>query len=561
VGKPTITLTDAQKLEFYRSFELRSLALARLQWERMNPDYQAPPAGERPPTMGTPAGRGPATYACLHLLAGALVPDTLTAIDGWPAFADHATDWEQKWSVLCSRRHQFAAGSVCHTAQKPWTVSAYGDKCGRINQFTPVVVTNPLLRQFEFATVAAHHGTVLGDSLITNGPRAKDLQARRLSEEDGEVFVHSSFDRLPAGWDRYSHDEHEFTVLTTLTGQVTNILGASATGFVEASAFDPLDVIDASRLLVKLGAKGGSRLVTAVYRKRAGKAVPTSLSEPTARVVAKVAGHTAGDAAAAVNYTTYNRAAMGVPRKHFDAMVAAAKETDSIAVFRANKEVAVELIERGAVGKPKALSLPGFKTNPETGVLTAVTGDQISLVARTPDYYIVNAQGQAGRMVVRDGKEVYEELALKHPTYWDLRPGQVIHKSGHPVVGDYDLMGVMPVKSTGSAAVGVPKEGLKGDWLGPHVEEYMTALNPKLDKQRVLHGAQDQYHGPGGGFDDGVAYAVFPDGRAVILRGRAEQEAFYKAMKRQTPDGTYNPNLPADVPADELAARRARKKK
>lgn len=123
------------------------------------------------------------------------------------------------------------------------------------------------------------------------------------------------------------------------------------------------------------------------------------------------------------------------------------------------------------------------------------------------------------------------------------------------MVGDYDGLG--PLEAPGRNLVPVPKDPVKGDWLGPDWERYMNTVNPKLDKFRVLHGAQDQFHHPQwGGFTDDIAYAVFPDGRVVIMNGKAEQALFYEAFGRQTAVGAY-PRPPAGVGVtDELAKRR-----
>lgn len=502
-----------------RAFELFSATMARLEFEFrvQRVTGELPPPKPRQTSAGRRAGTVPRSYPCYREVAGSLVADTLTPLTG-QTFDPVATPWEREWSRLCE-----GGGG-----------------------FTPVVTQPGALAGAGLATVAGHVGTVPWGSLIEN--------------DAGERYVHGG--KPPAGWRTHKKAntaDSFYQVFTLVDGQVVNARFSHSREGDMKPAFDPVDLIAdviAGRLLVRLS-RGGSVHLSSVYaRKVDGRPARTALLGPVA-TAAKAATRAADEA---VVYATYNRAAMGIPKKHFDAMAAAAKETDSVAVFRANKGAAVGLIENGAVGRPKALSMRGFKTDPKTGVLTASTPEQFALVGRTPDYYLVNGKGEVGRTVTRDGKQVYETITPKG--YWTLEFGQVVHKSGHPVVGDYDLLGVMPVKSPGSAAVGVPADGLKGDWLGPHVDKYMKALNPKLDKPRVLHGAQDQFHGPGGGFDDGAAYAVFPDGRVVIMNGRAEQEAFYKAMKRQTPGGSYNPGgrgVPAGT--EDIGPGGRRKKK
>ena len=142
--------------------------------------------------------------------------------------------------------------------------------------------------------------------------------------------------------------------------------------------------------------------------------------------------------------------------------------------------LAIELIEHGAVGKPKSLSIPGFKSSNTTGVLTASTTEQFA-VARANKYFVVEADGVARRTILIGGKPVTEELKLANP-YWKKEAGQVIDDpSGHPIVGDFDGLGAIPLESPGRNMVLVPKDPAKGDWLGPDWERYMNAVNPKLD--------------------------------------------------------------------------------
>src|SRR5215217_1808052 len=83
---------------------------------------------------------------------------------------------------------------------------------------------------------------------------------------------------------------------------------------------------------------------------------------------------------------------MGIPPSHLPAMVEAARETQVIAVFRANKANVIPLIERGAVGKPKALSFPGFKSKEATGILTAFAAIHYQVAYRN-GFYVVQADG------------------------------------------------------------------------------------------------------------------------------------------------------------------------
>jgi hypothetical protein len=253
---------------------------------------------------------------------------------------------------------------------------------------------------------------------------------------------------------------------------------------------------------------------------------------------------------------------MGIPKDHFGKMVQAAKEANGIAVFRANKPAAIPLIERGAHPKPKHYN--AFKSSRETGVLTAKEQAHIETAYKYGDY-VVDEDLVARRTIIRDGQKVTEELKLNNP-YWKVEKGQVIKPDGVPIVGDYDLLGFLPSESPGRNIARVPNghviDDVKGDWVGPDVERYQSALNSKFDKPgpRVLHGAQDQFsHSQFGGFTDDIAYAVYGDGRAVIMEGRQAQEAFYKAYRRQTAMGAYPRPSPGTPVVDEVGAMRARK--
>ena len=249
---------------------------------------------------------------------------------------------------------------------------------------------------------------------------------------------------------------------------------------------------------------------------------------------------------------------MGIPPHHLTAMVGAALETNTVAVFRANKRAAIRLILRGAVGKPKALSVPGFKSLEATGVLTAFAAIHYQIAYRA-GYFVVQADGVARRNVGPMGARTAEELPLTDP-YWPVQRGQVIHASGHPVVGDYDLLGVIPLDAPGRNIVVVPYNTAKGDWIGPDVARYNEAVNRRLDQPRVLHGAQDGFHNQDwGGFTNDVAYAVFPDRRTCVMTGRADQEAFYAAFGRQTAIGAY-PRPPEGTYPDRVAEMRETKR-
>ncbi len=176
-------------------------------------------------------------------------------------------------------------------------------------------------------------------------------------------------------------------------------------------------------------------------------------------------------------------------------MIAACKETEVIAMFRANKSAAIPLIRQGAHGKPMWAK---FSTSPKTGVLTASTEAHKNL-AYENGAFVIHPDTISSRTAIRftkgpNGKLIKETTKLEGD--WTIEPWQVVGKDGKPFVGDYDLLGVAPIRSPGSNVSGVPKEMAYGDWTGPWVEKYRAAINRKLDKPRVLHGPLDAYGGP-----------------------------------------------------------------
>jgi hypothetical protein len=223
-------------------------------------------------------------------------------------------------------------------------------------------------------------------------------------------------------------------------------------------------------------------------------------------------------------------ARMGIPEEHFRAMVDAAKEAQVIAMFRANKPKAIPLIRKGAHGKPMWAK---FKTDEKTGVHKAKNPGEL-YAAHANGHFTVTPDGKSAYRMV-NGARV--DMELIKPPFWEVKPGQVLAPDGKPVVGDYDLLGVAPVKSPGSNVNLVPDNVAYGDWNGPWVKKYAEAVNRKgrLDEPRVLHGAQDGYGGNPKymGLTDDTAYAVFPDGRTYIMEGRKAQQAFYDALGRQ----------------------------
>jgi hypothetical protein len=154
-------------------------------------------------------------------------------------------------------------------------------------------------------------------------------------------------------------------------------------------------------------------------------------------------------------------------------------------------------IRKGAHGKPMWAK---FKTSAETGVLTVKVPADHAL-AHANGYFTVGHDGLVHRTIMKNGKPQVEILKVDKP-FWKMEPGQVIAKDGKPVVGDYDLLGVAPIKSPGRNINVVPEDAAYGDWKGPDVAKYQKAVNKSNGRTaRAARGTrrlrrQSQIHGP-----------------------------------------------------------------
>jgi hypothetical protein len=463
-------------------------------------------------------------FSALRFLGSNLTHDTVVEkLD--QKFKDYATVWERDYSPLCVN-------------------------CACAANFLPVV-------DGEWKVIA-YYGLVRADELIKpNKVLESDLS---FALRQYPIFVDKSR-QPPDGWTTFGlYLNSIYAVIISIDGEVLGgeLVDKGGNKVDEYGLLDMLmtvlNIVDLVMdvmlidALVDLALKGGTYLLKALGRRALRRTLYRGATKELAEKYAK--GEIDG-AAQALKLSRCYDARMGIPPEHLSKMIEAARDTDSIAIFRANKPAAIPLIREGAVPKPKYFT---FKSSPRTGVLMATEPDHIATAYRN-GYFVVDADGVARNTV----GGVTKELPLKSPS-WTLEKGQVIAPNGKPVVGDYDLLGVMPRQSPGSNVVGVPKDPAKGDWMGPYVDRYSKALNPKLDQARVLHGAQDQFsHAQFGGLTDDTAYAVYPDGSVYVMEGRAAQEEFYKAYGRQTIMGQYPRPAPGTAVKDEVGAMRARK--
>lgn len=487
--------------------------------ERMKDHFKTAPMPKPEPKLREAPGRRWEAYMSD---GETLTPTTIEAKKD-QNFPMHATDWEKAYSVL-----------------------AHGT-----NRFIPIVDQN--------REVVGHYGHVTGHTLqikIDEDPR--EIIVKRYSLDDmlemaqvtvpiGQPTGKTIGDKPVVsyyrdGYTRWRPDYEQYAVQVDTDGEVISgqYLGTGNNGAATPVDYSPADLIGGAKMILQLGFKF---IAKATIKSIANKVIRRRVSAALIKRIKLKRG--------------YDKA-MGIPSEHYDAMAAAARETDVIAIFRANKDVAIPLIRKGSPGKPMIFK---FKTSKDTGVLTAQTADDIALVEKH-GYFLMGADGVARRKIMKEGKEVVEELRFKNP-YWKVEKNQVIDPTlQKPVVGDYDLLGVAPLKSPGSSVAGVPKDIETGDWTGPWVQKYADAANKQMgNPPRVLHGAQDQYAGNAKymGLTDDTAYAVFPDGRVHIMNGKQAQEEFYDAIGRKSAADAYPRPSPGTVVKDELAAKRAQK--
>lgn len=338
-------------------------------------------------------------------------------------------------------------------------------------------------------------------------------------------------------------------VVTAIDGRVLMASGIRPTGAgAIAEDFSILDAICIVKGILSAAGATGRYLVRGLARKSAaGKTA--AFSGPTHELA-----QLASRAAAPRTLARSNKfiPETGMPINHFRAFQEAAKEANAIAVVRNTNNASVKLIEAGCPGKPMFFK---FHTSDSTGIVMAKTPQDV-VKAWAHDHFVVGDDLIARRTIVRQGRRVNDQIDLRN-AFWKVEKGQVIDPVlKKPLVGDYDLMGVIDPSATGrNIALAATKEGgAVQNVTSPIVKKFSDAVNGKLDRPRVLHGAQDQF----AGFRKG-ATAFHPDGTVTYLPDEAAVKQFYDSIGRQTIKGSY-PKPSGPPPADELALRRAARK-
>ena len=403
-------------------------------------------------------------------------------------------------------------------------------------------------------TVVGHLMTVSGRRLFT--PVELYSISRPCNDYlDEGIPVFAGTEKEP-GWTYFDASEVIYTIITGVDGEVIAFLKVDYVG-VESTEFWLLDALELATGVAGVGLALGRIVVKSLARRaarKAGQKAVRELSGMTAKrakdALARQAGRQTAKALPPARYIPET----GMTRPHFDSFRKAAQEEQVIAIVRNTNTKSTRLIELGCPGKQVELKL---NTSARTGVATAKNNAEVE-AARKLGHYVVDNDGVARRQipgVFKNRQPVYEELDLKN-AFWEVEPGQVIHqKLKKPIVGDYDLMGVVDPKNVGqNVSIHVSNGARKKDISNPVVDRFRRNVNSKLDQDRVMHGAHDQFAGYRGG-----ATVFHPNGDVVYLKTEADVEAFYRNLGRRTQAESY-PRPSADVNVDDELAR-ARKRR
>lgn len=423
------------------------------------------------------------------------------------AFAEHATPWEQQFSKLLNERGA-----------------------------DPVVDDGHL--------VVGHLGWFNGAQIIYPRGVPRTSLTEMLAAGVPVFTVRHNPDE--SHWWHYQASEELYQLMVGIDGSVFAQLGRDTIG-LEPVDVSPLDLIAVGKGVADLGAVAIRKLARSLATSGTRKGATRLFVGPTA----ELAQHAVRKAASSLPARTRSFIGQsGMTQSHFHAFQQAAQESKLIVVVRNTNQESTQWIAKGFPGKPITIKV---KTSKQTGIVTATQPEHWEQ-AYKQGYYVVDADGIARRRVVRGGQEAMEEL--RPGGGWPLEKGQVIDPVAHkPLVGDYDLMGVINPAAPGRNIALVASNGEKHfDINSPLVREFAERVNKKLDRPRVLHGAQDQY----GGFDGGCT-AFFPDGSAQLLPDETAVKELYEQLGRQTSKGAYPTPPPGSAMVDELALRRGRR--
>lgn len=221
----------------------------------------------------------------------------------------------------------------------------------------------------------------------------------------------------------------------------------------------------------------------------------------------------------------------GMTQTHFGIFQEVAQRFGRIIVVRHTNPKSTPWIERGFPPKPMEIKI---KTSKTTGVVTASKADEIQY-ARSKGYFVVDPDG-----VPRNASGQALEFTSKPE--WPVEPGQIIHAQQHkPLVGDYDLMGVINPEAPGrNIALAASNGEVLDNWTNPEITRIVEMLNLGMDQPRVMHGPHEAFRKGLPDFSDVGGSTVFmPDGTTRALTTAEDVAAFYREIGRQPITGKY----------------------
>jgi hypothetical protein len=428
-----------------------------------------------------------------------------------------------------------------------WEVE-FSSLTGGKGTYTPVV-DHTYAVIGHIGTVSTNRMAVAKQDFGESGLRDGDLE--QFLYRDEPIYVVS---QMPAGWTAFD-PRAPFVIFTVAVSPDGEVVAGEQTG-QNAGAIavpGPFEYLTGMALVARLGAALVRGLLKVLVRKVLQSTAVKEIAGPTRKVLERVLARRAALKVARMPANSY-RTITGMTRTHHEVFIKASEHTKLIIVVRHTNPKSIPLIDKGCPGKPKNLEF--INTSPQSGIVMANAPDEV-LRAQRLGYYVVGDGRKAKRFVKKNNQETAEEMPL-NGTFWQVEKGQVIDPvTKKPIVGDYDLMGVIDPKAPGRNIGLIAKNGESlTDVTNPLVQRAAAAVNGQMTIPRVLHGPQDMYKG----FRKGAS-AYLPDGTVRHFDTEDGVRAFYEALKRQPRAGAYPRPSPATPVGDELAERRARQRR
>ncbi len=235
----------------------------------------------------------------------------------------------------------------------------------------------------------------------------------------------------------------------------------------------------------------------------------------------------------------------GMPATHFRvfARVASDANRPRILLVRKTNPASVKWIERGFPAKPKEIKM---KTGKVSGIVTCKDAGEVAKAKNTlrhgsgKQYFVVDDTG-------RTASNARAETIDLSNADWPVEPNQVIDPvAKKPLVGDYDLMGVidpnakgrnlaLAVDNVANQRAGKEAGTLADDFSNTEITKVAREVNKGLDQPRVLHGSHEAFDSIDNLDAGETVVGFFPDGRAFAF-DRTGLKEFYETIGRSTLD-------------------------